>query len=191
MPARFCDLSLTSAQAACLMALRDGKELKTGIAVKAKLDLIKTENALKTLGCLGLAKQNRKKRWRATKRGSTCRYEILPNRSPRKGGLPGPGGQRLLASLDRPMRAMEISERLGLTHQRVRQLIVKLHAQGHVSFADPAERSSIVMRTGDKNSLSVTRRGARTIGNPARVRHERHKDKARYASAREGPARCP
>jgi DNA-binding IclR family transcriptional regulator len=150
MPARIFGLLLTIAQAACLMALRNGKELKTGIAVEAKLDLIKTENALRTLACLGLAKQNREKRWRATKQGSTCRYQILPNRSRRKRGLAGPGGQRLLALLDRPMRAMEIADRLGLTHQRVRQLIVKLHAQGHLRFADPANPFWMVMRAGDK-----------------------------------------
>jgi DNA-binding IclR family transcriptional regulator len=152
MPVRTPNLSLTSAQAACLRALRHGRNLKTGIALEAKLDLIKTESALKTLASLGLAKRNRSKKWRATPRGISCRYAIAAERQRRKSGLPGPGGQRLLALLDRPMRGPDIAEKLGLTHQRVRQLIVKLHAQDHVSFGDPANPYWMVMRASDKTA---------------------------------------
>lgn len=152
MLARTPNLSLTSAQAACLRALCHGRNLKTGIAVEAKLDLIKTESALKTLASLGLAKKDRSKKWRATSRGMTCRYVIAAERLRRKSGLPGPGGQRLLALLDRPMRGTDLAEKLGLTHQRVRQLIVKLHAQGHVSFGDPANPFWMVMRASDKTA---------------------------------------
>jgi len=42
---------------------------------------------------------------------------------------------------------------LGIgTHQRVRQLIVRLHAQGQVSFGDPASPFWMVMRASDKTA---------------------------------------
>src|SRR5579864_99889 len=51
------------------------------------------------------------------------------------------------------MRGREIVERLGMTHQGVCQLLIKLHAQGHVRFADPENPFWIVTRAGDKASL--------------------------------------
>jgi hypothetical protein len=51
------------------------------------------------------------------------------------------------------MRGSEIAEELGLSHQRVRQLVIKLHAQGRVSFGDPDRPFWIVMRAGDKSPL--------------------------------------
>jgi Mn-dependent DtxR family transcriptional regulator len=51
------------------------------------------------------------------------------------------------------MRAREIAEKLGVTDQRVRQLVIKLHAQGYVSFGDPVNAFWIVMRAGDKTRL--------------------------------------
>ena len=51
------------------------------------------------------------------------------------------------------MRGSEIAEELGLSHQRVRQLVIKLHAQGQVSFGDPDKPFWIVMRVGDKTPL--------------------------------------
>ena len=51
------------------------------------------------------------------------------------------------------MRGSEIAEKLGVSHQRVRQLVIKLHAQGRVSFGDPETPFWIVMRAGDKTRL--------------------------------------
>src|SRR5258708_30516681 len=51
------------------------------------------------------------------------------------------------------MRGSEIAEELGLSHQRVRQLVIKLHAQGRVSFGDPDKPFWIMMRAGDKTPL--------------------------------------
>jgi len=150
MPSKARNLTLTNSQAACLIALRHCKDSKTKIAIEAKLDLIKTSTALRALARLGLAKQNQAKKWRPTARGKTCRYETVPDRRRRSSALPGAGGRRLLALLDRPMRGREIAEKLGITHQRVRQLVIKLHAQGYVSFGDQANAFWIVMRAGDK-----------------------------------------
>jgi len=144
---------LTKSQAACLTALRLRKESKTAIAIQAKLDLIKTATELGALARLGLAKQAQAKRWHTTARGKACRFETVLDRPRRNSGFSGPGAQRLLELLDRPMRGSEIAEKLGVSHQRVRQLVIKLHAQGRVSFGDPETPFWIVMRAGDKTRL--------------------------------------
>jgi Mn-dependent DtxR family transcriptional regulator len=147
------NLVLTKSQAACLIALRHRKDSKTEIAIQAKLDLIKTATELGALARLGLAKHSRAKGWHTTARGKACRLKTVPDRLQRKSGFPGPGARRLLELLDRPMRGSEIAEKLGVSHQRVRQLMIKLHAQGRVSFGDPENPFWIVMRAGDKTPL--------------------------------------
>jgi DNA-binding IclR family transcriptional regulator len=144
---------LTQSQAACLIALRDQKKSQPKIAVEAKLAIKKTAAALRTLARLGLARQDGTKSWHATVRGNTCRFETVPEPPRRNNGLLGSSGQRLLDLLDRPRRGRDIAEKLGITHQRVRQLLIKLHAQGLVSFGDPETPFWMVMRPGDKTSL--------------------------------------
>jgi predicted ArsR family transcriptional regulator len=153
MTAKTRNLVLTESQAACLVALRIHKESQPKIAMEAKLALAKTAATLRTLARLGLAQQDQSKSWHATARGKTCRFETLPERSRRDNGSPGPGGRRLLELLDRPMRGREIVEKLGITHQGVRQLLIKLHAQGRVSFGDPENPFWIVMRAGDQTTF--------------------------------------
>src|SRR6266699_3061968 len=144
------NLVLTKSQAVCLIALRHRKDSKTAIAIQAKLDLIKTATELGALTRLGLAKQGQARRWYTTARGKACRFKTVLDRPRRNSGSPGPGAQRLLELLDRPMRGSEIAEKLGISHQRVRQLVIKLHAQGRVIFGDPETPFWIVMRAGDK-----------------------------------------
>jgi DNA-binding IclR family transcriptional regulator len=59
----------------------------------------------------------------------------------------------VLELLDRPMRGREIVEKLGMTPQGVRQLLIKLYAQEHVRFADPENPFWFVSRANDKTSL--------------------------------------
>ncbi len=191
MTSKARNLVLTKSQAACLIALRRRKDSKPEIAIQAKLDLTRTATELGALARIGLASQNQSKRWHTTTSGKACRFKIVPDRPRRNSGLPGPGAQRLLQLLDRPMRGSEIAEELGLSHQRVRQLVIKLHAQGRVSFGDPDKPFWIVMRAGDKNSLAVARRGACPISNPARVCDGCYKDTARGAYARAHGAANP
>ena len=146
------NLVLTQPQAACLIALREGIETPPKIAMEAKLALAKTSAVLRMLARLGLAERGPTKRWHTTRRGKACRFETAPDR-PRRNTLPGPGGRRLLELLDRPMKGREIVEKLGTTRQAVRQLLIKLYAQGRVSFGDPENLFWIVMRAGDKTSL--------------------------------------
>src|SRR5262249_52484957 len=122
--------ALTRAQTACLIALRHGKYSKTTVAIDAKLDLIETSDALAVLARLGLAHENKEKRrtWHANPRGKTCRYQFSAERPRRKQGAPRGSGWRLLALLDRPRRGREITEKLGLSPQRVHQLVVNYRA---------------------------------------------------------------
>jgi DNA-binding MarR family transcriptional regulator len=51
------------------------------------------------------------------------------------------------------MRGSELAERLGITLQRVHQLVVKLHAHGLVKLGDPERILEVVSRTKDKTVL--------------------------------------
>jgi Mn-dependent DtxR family transcriptional regulator len=143
-------LVLTPAQAACLGALRGRALLKSEIAIETKLSLRTSARELHRLAHLGLAKRDQDHKWHVTARGKTCRFETAPNRPRRNGAALGPGAKRLLDMLDRPMRQVLIAEELGVSKQRVHQLTVKLHALGHVRFADPTRPSWLVMKAGDK-----------------------------------------
>ena len=153
MPLKARGLVLTKSQAACLIALRNGKVSKSEIAIRAKLDLIKTATALGTLARLGLAKQDEAKRWHTTRGGKIWRFKTVPDRLGQNSGGPGSGGRRLLKLLDRPMRGNEIVEKLGVSQQRVRQLVIKLHAQGRVTFGDPKSPFWIIRRADDITPL--------------------------------------
>jgi DNA-binding IclR family transcriptional regulator len=151
MPIKARNIALTRSQAACLIALRHGKTSKSKVAIEAELDLIETATALAALGQLGLARQNKTSRtWRATARGKGCRYKTLPDRQRRNRAAPGASGLRLLGLLDQPRRGREIAEKLGITHQRVLQLVIRLHARGYVSIGDQENILWMVMRAGDK-----------------------------------------
>jgi predicted transcriptional regulator len=147
------NLILTESQEACLVALRSRKESKTDIAIRAKLDLKKAEKALEALKELGLARRDEKNSWHFTRRGRDCRFKVIPDRIRRGSGLLGPGARRLLDALNRPMRGDQLAERLGITLQRVRQIVVKLHAQGLVKFGDPERILEVVSRTKDRTVL--------------------------------------
>jgi predicted transcriptional regulator len=155
-------LILTESQAACLVALRFRKESKTEIAIQANLDLKKAAKALETLEELGLARRGEMNRWHFTGRGRNCRFKIIPHRVRHGSALPGPGARRLLEVLDRPMRGSELAERLRITLQRVRQLVVKLHAQGLVKFGDSERILEVVSRAKDKTVL-LSRDEARVL----------------------------
>jgi len=156
------NLILTESQKACLVALRSRKESKTEIAIQARLDLKKAAKALEALKELGLARRGEMNSWHPTGRGRNCRFKTIPDPIRRGSALPGPGARRLLEVLDRPMRGSELAERLGVTLQRVRQLVVKLHAQGLVKLGDPEKILEVVSRNKDKTVL-LSRDEARVL----------------------------
>jgi DNA-binding MarR family transcriptional regulator/predicted transcriptional regulator len=178
-------LALTKSQADCLMVLRNPGYSQGRVAVAAKLDLEKTAAALRRLEELGLARRNDSKLWSATGGGETCDFEIIPDlrkqrgRPPKPGvpllldlmdrpicgptpQQPGPSGQRLLDLLDRPKNAGALSRESGFSRERVRQLLLRLHAQGRIAFADPDHPFWLVKRADDE-SLVLFRDDARVL----------------------------
>src|SRR5262249_11755230 len=105
---------LTKSQAACLIALRNGKVSKPEIAIYGKLDALKAASALRARARLGLAKQEGAKRWTTNASGKISRFKTVPERLRRNSRVAGPSGRRLLKLLDQPMRGNEIAEKLGI-----------------------------------------------------------------------------
>lgn len=146
-------LILSREEADCLIVLRNPGYGASRVAVEAKLDLHKTETALRKLAELGLAEQTESKMWLVTDRGRTCGFDTSSSRPERRGRPPGPSAQRLLDLLNRPMRGVALARSLGLTRERVRQLLLKLHAQDLVVFGDADRPSWMVKRSDDETCL--------------------------------------
>jgi hypothetical protein len=146
-------LVLTGPQTNCLVVLRNRDCSQPKIAIEAKLDMKKTAAALRKLAELGLAGQNDSKLWLATARGKTCRLDTIRGRPRQNARSPGPGAQRLLDLLDRPMHGSAIVRKLGISRQRVRQLLLSLHSLGRVAFGDPDNPSWIVRRADDRSPI--------------------------------------
>ena len=161
---------LTKSQAACLMVLRDPGFSQRRIASGARLDLRKTEAALRQLAELGLARQSDSKLWSATAAGEACEFETVADPRVTRGRRPsqlqfnlvdkdpgnpqpGPGGRRLLDLLDRPKSAVALARESGLTRERVGQLLLRLHAHGRIVFVDPDHPSWLIKRAEDKSAV--------------------------------------
>ena len=152
-------IQLTASQAACLDAVREGLDSKSKIAVETKQDLKTVSTALKWLDRARLLRRADGYRWRPTKRGRSCAVQVVPDPERRLGGkrfgelVAGSTAERLLDALDRPMRGAELAELLGVTKQRVHQLVVKLHAQGRLKLDDQGKVFHIVARSDDPTFL--------------------------------------
>jgi hypothetical protein len=120
----YSEFVLTESQAACLMALRRGKDTKPNVAIEAMVDLPKAASRLEALRRYGLAEQDSTKRWRVTRLGKTCFFETVPDERQRHEPA-GPLGRRLLGLLNRPMRGAEVMEKLGISTQLFRQTAIK------------------------------------------------------------------
>ena len=143
---------LTKSQAACLKALRDGEKSQTYVATHAKLALQKANASLLILEKLGLARRSGTKTWRATRRGQTCRFKTTAGKWPIRSEI-GPGLQRVLDALDRPMRGRDLAKKLGITLQCVHSHVVKLYARGHVRLGCPDRILFVVARIDDDTPL--------------------------------------
>jgi predicted transcriptional regulator len=151
-------VSLTAPEAACLAALRSGLERKVVIALRAGLTLRQTIRALGTLASLKLAIINDRYTWHLTRRGQIAEYSIVPavlTRGPKTMTTPRPGtsAARLLALLDRPRHGAELPTLLGVTRQRVHQLVVVLCANGLIRSADVAHPTFVIALKDDTSAL--------------------------------------
>src|SRR5271165_850930 len=176
---------LTKSQAACLMILRNPGFSQRRIVGAAKLDLKKTEAALRKLAELGLATRSDSKLWTATAIGEICGFETVadprvkrgrspapdaqfqldladqPQHDPRS-PQPGPGGRRLLDLLDRPKGATDLARESGLSRERVGQLFLHLQAHGRIVFVDP-DHPSWPIKRGDDESAALARDETRVL----------------------------
>ncbi len=159
MPATSEKVRLTASQAACLDAVLQGLNSKTNIAVETKKDLNAVAAALEGLKQARLIRQTDSFRWRATKRGQTSGVQIVSDPERRLGGksvgriVPGSATERLIDALDRPMRGKDLSMLLGVSHQGVHQIVVRLLAQDKVRVGDRAHIHLIVARPDDPSVL--------------------------------------
>lgn len=145
-------LTLTKPQADCLMVLRNLRLPEGRIAIAAKLEIKKTVGVLRKLEELGLVRHE-SRLWTATGRGETCDFETVPEKPENRGRPPGSSAARLLDLLGRPKRGRALARELGLTQERVRQLVIKLHAQGRVAFGDPDHPSWLIKRADDESPI--------------------------------------
>jgi predicted transcriptional regulator len=178
-------LTLTKSQADCLMVLRNPGFSQGRVAVAAKLDLERAKAALQKLEQLGLATRNEMKLWSATASGGTCDFETISDPRKQRGrparagaklaldltdrptsnpapAQPGLSAQRLLDLLDRPKSAVALARESGLSRERVRQLLLALHAQARIAFVDPDRPSWLIKRPDDESPV-LSRDEARVL----------------------------
>jgi hypothetical protein len=158
MPRRIADLHLSAPEAACLEAVRSGADTKTRVALGARLDLKQTDVTLRGLATAGFIKK-RDRKWCLAPCGEAAAVSVVPDTGGRRGRhrdskvRPGTSSDRLLALLVRPRRGAELAAELGVSLQRVHQLVVRLAALGLVRIGDPDRPLHIVARSADRSVL--------------------------------------
>jgi predicted transcriptional regulator len=151
-------IPLSPTEAVCLEALRSGADRKTVIALRENLNLRQTKLALGRLASLGLATTESGRAWNLTPKGKKASTRIVC--VVRAGGRkrmtepsPGSSAARLMALLDRPRRAADLTRFLGVTRQRVHQMVVNLSALGLIRCADPSFPTFAIARKDDLSTL--------------------------------------
>ena len=148
-------------ETACLEALKAGPANKTTIALNCRQSLKQTENSLLALQDAGLADRLGRNKWQLTATGTGSRVETIPEPKRRRARLeepvsPGSTAARLIARLARPHSGSELAEHLGVSPQRVHQLLVKLYAHGLVRLGDLGNVQLIAARHDDPCPLLAT-----------------------------------
>ncbi len=159
MPRRIADL-YTSVRRKRHASKRSAREpdTKTRVALGARLDLKQTDVTLRGLATAGLIKK-RDRKWFLAPRGEAAAVSVVPDTGGRRGRnryskvRPGTSSDRLLALLARPRRGAELAAELGVSLQRVHQLVVRLAALGLVRIGDPDRPLHIVARSADRSVL--------------------------------------
>ena len=119
---------------------------------------------------MGLARRSDSKLWSATATGKVCEFETVADPRVTRGrppaqfqldlvdqdpgnAQPGASGRRLLDLLDRPKGAAALARELGLTRERVGQLLLRLHAHGRIVFVDPDHPTWLIRRADDTSAV--------------------------------------
>jgi DNA-binding MarR family transcriptional regulator len=151
MPA---SVALPPAEAACLQLLRTGVRRPTTIALCCGHGVERIGGALATLSDLRLAEKVDDGLWGLTLRGETMPYSVLAEgrtrgRKPSRGVVPGSTAARLLALLETPRHRADLPALLGVTRERVRQLVVSQSAAGRIRGAGSEDPIFALALTGD------------------------------------------
>jgi DNA-binding MarR family transcriptional regulator len=145
---------LSASQTACIGALRRGGTAShSQIAAAARLTHYKARSALLSLAGMGLAERTPGNRWQLTRRGKTCRFKTVADKTLGGGGKLGRAARLALRALDRPMSGSELALRLGVTRQRAVQLIADLRTAGRIRVGDHEHAVRIVARMDDPTPL--------------------------------------
>ncbi len=136
-------IHLTPAEAACLEAVRNGLSGLTRIALEARLNLRQTRRALECLGEARVVEKDHYNRWRPDPRAAawTAIVDVPAGRQGKPAAtraMPraGTSNARLLARLNGPVKGKDLRQSLGISKQRLLQIVVELHAQGCLRVAD-------------------------------------------------------
>jgi DNA-binding MarR family transcriptional regulator len=124
------------------------------IALRSGHGVERIGRALATLSDLGLAKTGTDGVWGLTAGGRTVPFSVLPEvgtrgRKPSRTVVPGSTAARLLALLETPRHRADLPGLLGVTRERVRQLVVSLSAAGRIRGAGSEEPIFALALTGD------------------------------------------
>lgn len=149
---------LNEAEAACLDAMRTGAVRKTAIALRTGLNESQTYAALKGLTARGLVSSGAFRTWRIAEQAAAVVVTVKPSNWKRKPYRTKPpaahtSAGRLLALLDRPQHGPDLKDLLGVSRQRVHQLIVALLGAGLIRAADLDSPTFAIARTGDRTLL--------------------------------------
>jgi DNA-binding MarR family transcriptional regulator len=151
MPA---SVALPSAEAACLQLLRTGIGRPTTIALRCSHGVERIGRALATLSDLRLTEKGKDGVWGLTARGRTMSFSVLAEgktrgRKPSRTAVPGSTVARLLALLETPRHRADLPALLGVTRERVRQLVVSQSAAGRIRGAGSKDPIFALALTGD------------------------------------------
>jgi len=152
-------ISLTRAEAACLDAIRAGAGMQSLIALQTKLTLKDAAGSIAKLAAAGLVIRQQRYCWEATRRGERAVVSIVANPERSRGGKrfgeirPGTSSDRLVALLDRPRRGTDLANELGISSQRVHQLVIRMVALGFLRVGDERHPLRIVCRADDHSVL--------------------------------------
>lgn len=151
-------ISLTAAEAACLNALRRGNVRRAPIALTTGLTAPRVRQALLALAEHKLVTTAHFRIWHLTPLGREASITVKPpmptrGRKPQTERPPGSSALRLLALLDRPRRGADLAGLMGLTRQRIHQLVVELAVTGELRLADPNIPVFLVARKDDASIL--------------------------------------
>jgi hypothetical protein len=151
MPATETILQLSASQADCLEAVNIGLYRKAKIALHTKRDLKTVAAALEGLSRARLIRRHDKHSWRSTKYGRLCVPEVVPDPNGRDRGrgkiVAGSAGERLLATLDQPRRGRDLARQLGISRQRLLQLVVRFYAEGRLKLGDLERPTHIIAKS--------------------------------------------